>query len=338
MNNITRRHLLTLSVIVLTLSCNSYANSDLNELKNHYKRPSEIPFPANNPYSPQKAMLGKMLFFDARLSRDQNFTCATCHSPSFGWEVPLAKAVGAGGKPLGRSAPTVQNHAWTKLLFWDGRAAGLEAQARGPIESPVEMDLPMSTAVARLKKVSAYQKAFNEAFPNEGITESNILKSIATYERTLVSNKSAFDEWVDGNEKAISESAKNGFLLFNGKARCVSCHVGWNFSDDRFHDIGLITDDLGRFGVTKNPNEMHAMKTPSLRDAVQRAPYMHNGSVGTLEDVVIHYVSGGIKRPSLSPLMQPLNLSKEEIKSLVDFMKSTTSKNAATVLPNIPAQ
>ncbi len=278
-----------------------------------------------------------MLFFDARLSRDQNFTCASCHNPSFGWEVPLPKAIGAGNKPLPRSAPTVQNHAWSKSLFWDGRAPSLETQARGPIESKLEMDVPLSVVVQRLKSIPTYNKAFSKAFSGEAIAENNILKAIATYERTIVSPKSPFDDWVDGNEKAISEEAKAGFVLFNSKARCVTCHAGWNFSDDKFHDVGLSTTDIGRGGVTNNSAENFAMKTPSLRDAVRRAPFMHDGSLATLDDVMAHYVSGGINRPTKSSLMQPLQLSKLETQQLIAFMQTLNSKRVEVVLPVIPA-
>ena len=242
------------------------------EVKAAFRRPDVIPFPKDNPYTPEKATLGKMLFFDTRLSRDRNLSCASCHNPSFGWEVPFAKAIGAGGKPLGRHAPTAINQAWSKQMFWDGRAPSLEAQARGPIETPAEMDLPMSKAVERFKAVEGYRKAFEKAFPNEGLTESTILKAIATYERTIVTGDTPFDRWLRGDAKALSTSAANGFALFNGKGQCASCHTGWNFTDDKFHDIGLATPDPGRMGVTKSSSDEHAFKTPSLREITARAP------------------------------------------------------------------
>lgn len=169
-----------------------------------YRRPATIPFPKDNPYTPEKAALGKMLFFDTRLSRDKNLSCASCHNPSFGWEVPFATAIGAGGKPLGRHAPTALNQAWSRNLFWDGRAPTLEDQAKGPIEAAVEMDLPMATAVARLKAVNGYVTAFSKAYPKEGLNEATVLKAIATFERTIVTGDTPFDRWIRGDAKAMS--------------------------------------------------------------------------------------------------------------------------------------
>lgn len=307
-------------------------------LKDQFKRPTAIPFPQDNPYTPEKAALGKMLFFDPRLSRDQNFNCASCHNPSFGWEAPLPKAIGAGAKPLDRQAPTVLNHAWGRLFFWDGRAKSLEEQAKGPIQSPVEMALPLSEAVERLKKLEGYRKAFARAFPKEGLTAETILKALGTYERTLVSGEAPFDRWIKGEEQALSASAKRGFTLFTGKARCVLCHTGWRFTDDQFHDIGNFQSvDQGRYKITNNPKEMYAMKTPGLREIAHRAPYMHDGSVPTLEGVVVHYITGGKKRPTLSPLMQPISLNQTDIQDLVEFMKSLSSKTTQPTLPTLPS-
>jgi cytochrome c peroxidase len=303
-----------------------------------YARPATIPFPKDNPYTVEKAALGKMLFFDTRLSRDKNLSCASCHSPSFGWEVPFDKAIGAGGKPLGRHAPTVLNQAWSKNLFWDGRAPTLEAQARGPIEAPAEMDLPLATAVTRLQEVEGYRNAFKRAFPADGLTDLNILKAIATYERTVVSTNTPFDRWVKGDSKALSDGAKRGFALFTGKANCVACHTGWNFSDDKFHDIGLPTPDVGRKGVTGADADLHSFKTPSLREIAARAPYMHNGSVPTLEAVMTHYASGIVQRPSLSALLKPVGLQPQESNDLIAFLRSLSSPQATLAMPNLPAR
>ena len=308
------------------------------EVKAAYRRPHTIPFPKDNPYTPEKAALGKMLFFDARLSRDKNLSCASCHNPSFGWEVPFATAIGAGGKPLGRHAPTALNLAWTSEFFWDGRAKSLEAQARGPIEAPVEMDLPLATAVTRLKEVQGYVDAFAKAFPKEGLTESTVHKAIGTFERTIVTGITPFDRWVKGDQKAIKDDAKRGFALFVGKARCASCHTGWNFTDGKFHDIGLATTDHGRMAVSGRAGDQHAFKTPSLREIAARAPYMHSGQVQSLEAAVAHYVSGGIQRPSLAKEMKPLQLSAQESQDLVAFMRTLSSPQTVQTLPNLPPQ
>lgn len=302
-----------------------------------WSRPDTIPFPAANPYTPEKAALGKMLFFDTRLSRDKNLSCASCHNPSFGWEVPFDTAIGAGGKPLGRHAPTAINLAWSRNLFWDGRAPTLEAQAKGPIEADVEMDLPMATAVQRLKAVQGYVSAFAQAFPKEGLTEETVLKAIATFERTLVTGDTPFDRWLRGDAKALSPEAQRGFALFTGKAGCAGCHTGWNFSDDKFHDIGLPTADAGRRGITQAEADQHGFKTPGLREIAARAPYMHHGQVPTLEAVVAHYVGGGVQRPSLSPLMKPLPLNAGEVTDLVAFMRSLSSPQTVLAMPHLPS-
>lgn len=303
-----------------------------------WRRPDTIPFPKDNPYTPEKAALGKMLFFDTRLSRDKNLSCASCHSPSFGWEVPFDRAIGAGGKPLGRHAPTALNQAWSKNLFWDGRAPTLEAQARGPIEAGVEMDLPMATAVTRLKAVQGYVSAFGKAFPKDGITETTVLQAIATFERTIVTGDTPFDRWVRGDAKALSAEAKRGFVLFTGKGNCAACHTGWNFTDDKFHDLGLPGTDVGRMGITKAAGDQFAFKTPSLRETAARAPYMHDGSLPTLEAVMAHYVKGGIERPTRSPQMKAVALNGQDVQDLLAFLRSLSSPNTVLAMPNLPAQ
>ena len=303
-----------------------------------FRRPDTIPFPADNPYTPEKAALGKMLFFDTRLSRDRNLSCASCHNPSFGWEVPFDKAIGAGGKPLGRHAPTVLNQAWSANLFWDGRAPTLEAQARGPIEAGAEMDLPMPAAVARLKEVEGYRTAFERAFPKEGLTEQTILKAIATFERTAVSGDTPFDRWVRGEAGALSDSARRGFALFTGRANCAACHTGWNFTDDKFHDIGLPGTDAGRGALTGKGADQNAFKTPGLREIAARAPYMHDGALPTLQAVVAHYATGGASRPSLSPQMKPLALTAQDMADLTAFLQSLSSPQTTLAMPSLPAR
>jgi cytochrome c peroxidase len=331
------RRIVAGAALLLAAHASLGQDDNLEKLKVGYKRPASIPFPAQNPYTPEKAALGKMLFFDPRLSRDQNLNCASCHNPSFGWEVPFAKAIGAAGAPLRRQSPTVLNRAWASHFFWDGRASSLEEQAKGPIESKAEMDIKLGDVVKRLSGVSGYRKAFNTAFPGEGITENTILKALGTYERTLVSGTTPFDRWIEGDESAISASAKRGFAVFNGKARCSVCHSGWNFTDDKFYDIGARDEsDKGRFEVTGKPEDLYAMKTPTLREVAHRSPYGHDGSLTTLDVVVQHYVDGGVARPSRSPLIQPLALTAQDIKDLVEFMSALSSDSAVIAMPNLP--
>ena len=263
-------------------------------------------------------------------------TCATCHNPSFGWEDATSTSVGAQNSNLDRHSPTILNVAWGKSFFWDGRAKSLEEQARGPIESNVEMNLPIDEAVDRLKRVDSYQKWFSRVFGDQGITGENITKAIATFERTIVSGQAPFDLWVEGDESAISAQAKNGFELFNGKARCSVCHTGWNFTDNKFHDIGTKTEDKGLGSRTQNSKDNFAFKTPSLRNISQRAPYMHNGSMKNLTEVINHYVMGGQPRTSLSPLMKAVPLSQQEIEDLAAFLQTLTGKDASVSLPILP--
>jgi cytochrome c peroxidase len=309
----------------------------LEDLKTPYRRPTTIPFPEANPYQAEKAALGKMLFFDPRLSEHQNLSCASCHNPSFGWEAALPASVGAQNTPLPRHSPTILNMAWNKEhYFWDGRARSLEEQALGPITSSIEMNMPIDALVERLKGIEGYQSLFKQVY-SDGITANNIVGAIATFERTIVSGRAPFDLWVEGDDSAISEDAKRGFVLFNGKAQCSACHTGWNFTDNTFHDIGLPTEDEGRFAVdASDPNSLHAFKTPGLRNIGQRAPYMHNGSIATLEAVIAHYVSGGIPRPSRSPQMQSVSLTPAEIEDLIAFLETLEGDDKPMTLPVLP--
>ena len=199
------------------------------------------------------------------------------------------------------------------------------------------MNLPLADAVTRLASIPDYKKWFGIAFPGVGLTGETVLQAIATFERTVVSGYASFDAWVDGDEAAISDKAKRGFALFTGKARCAECHKGWNFTDNKFHDIGLESADIGRAEVEPgNPAAKHAFKTPGLRDITQRAPYMHNGAKFDLDEVVMHYVSGGRDRPSKSPLMQPVPLDLTEIADLVEFLKTLTGTKQVVSLPVLP--
>jgi cytochrome c peroxidase len=221
--------------------------------------------------------------------------------------------------------------------MWDGRLANLEEQALGPIQSPGEMNMPIEQLMQRLGTIPEYKPLFAAAFPAETMSPKTLAKAIATYERTVVSQRAPFDDWIDGNERAISEEAKRGFVLFNTKALCSSCHEGWNFTNDGFQDIGLPSDDVGRGKFAPGVIKMqHAFKTPGLREITRRSPYMHDGSLATLEQVVDHYDKGGAERPSRSDLMKPLGLSAQEKSDLVSFLKTLTSDLSPTAVPVLP--
>lgn len=294
------------------------------ELKEKYRRPNVIPYPKSNPYSLPKAELGRHLFFDPRLSRTSSVSCASCHNPGFDWADGQARGVGVTGVPLPRRTPTILNAAWLTALMWDGRATTLEDQAALPITAEHEMGLALDDVVKRIKDIPGYGPLFAAAFPGEEIDPGNVLAALATYERTLVSQESAFDRWIEGDESAISQEAKRGFIVFNGAGRCSKCHSSWRFTDDSFHDIGLDSQDLGR-GEFAPPSVVimrHAFKTPTLRDLRLSGPYMHDGSMKTLDEVISHYEKGGKARPSLSPEMKPIKLSKEERNDLVAYLKT----------------
>lgn len=307
-------------------------------LKASYQRPASIPFPEDNPFTEAKAKLGQALYFDPRLSRSNMQSCASCHNPSFAWGDGLPKGVGDNMHELGRRSPTILNAAWSEALMWDGRFETLEEQALGPIEAAVEMNMPLDELLEKLSKIEGYSPLFAAAFDGDAeITADRIAMAIATYERTVISGEAPFDRWIKGQRSAMSTSAERGFQLFNGKARCAACHSGWRFTDDSFHDIGLDDDDIGRGAELPGIVKMqHAFKTPGLRNIDQRAPYMHDGSLATLADVVEHYDDGGMRRPSLSDDMKPLSLTAQEKKDLVAFMESLTSDDDPVTYVQLP--
>ncbi len=313
------------------------AQSGLDALKAQYRRPATIPFPKENAYTPQKAALGKKLYFDTRLSVSMAQSCASCHSPGFGWGDGLAVGVGHGMEKLGRHSPTIVNMAWSAVFMWDGRLPTLEDQALGPIQAAGEMNMNLDKLMARLATIPEYKPMFEAAFPGEGMKPKTLAQAIATYERTVVSGRAPFDAWIEGNEKAISEDAKRGFALFNDKAQCAGCHEGWNFTNDGFQDIGLPSKDIGRGEFLPGVVKMkHAFKTPGLREITRRSPFMHDGSLATLEDVIEHYDHAGVDRPSRSDMMRPLKLTVQEKADLVAFLKTLTSEQDPTAVPVLP--
>ena len=295
----------------------------------------EPDIPEDNPLTAAKIELGKKLYFDKRLSIDDTVSCATCHDPKFGFAENKKVSDGVKGGKGKRNAPTVLNSAFYDLQFWDGRVPSLEEQAKQPIANPVEMGISHEALVEKLKKIEEYKKAFNDVFNSE-ITIDNIVKAIASYERTLISGNSPFDKFMYGNDKnALNDAAKRGIEVFKGKGRCLTCHEFLDsyglFTDNKFHNIGVGMDkpepDIGRFEVTKNPKDKGAFKTPTLRNITLTAPYMHDGSEATLESVIDFYNKGGINNPNLDGGMRPLDLTKEEKADLLEFLKSLTSEN-----------
>tara|TARA_R110002050_G_scaffold57423_5_gene129204 strand:- start:122342 stop:123325 length:984 start_codon:yes stop_codon:yes gene_type:complete len=306
--------------------------------RSDYQRPEAIPAPVSNPLTEEKTTLGKTLFFDPRLSREKDMSCATCHSPDHRWSDGRIVPLGSEELKQPRRSPTVMNSAWLKALMWDGRANSLEAQAVLPITTQHEMNYNMQELVQRLGEIKGYQPLFEAAYGDVNITIQGIAMALATFQRTLVSNPSSFDRWVEGDEHAISTSAQRGFEVFNNKAQCIACHKTWRFTDDSFHDIGLTSPDLGRGQHV--PVEVtimqHAFKTPTLRDLPESGPFMHDGSMKSLEEVIKHYEEGGIKRASLSKEMKPFDLSEQQRMDLISFLKTLDGGPLPLAPPTLP--
>jgi cytochrome c peroxidase len=317
-------------------SLSAETRCDRTSCREQYRRPVEIPFPEGNPYSEAKSKLGRILFFDPILSGSQVRSCATCHNPTLSWTDSQPRAIGE--KTLPFRSPTLLNVAWIPALGWDGHFRDLEAVAFGPITAAGNMNLPEKVLIERLSAIQGYGDAFAAAFGKPEISPRNIELALATYERSIVSGEAPFDRWIKGDETAISEAAKSGFDLFNGNGRCSSCHSGWTFTDGSFHDIGTArNEDLGRGRFFPTSVKLrHAFKTPTLRDVARRAPYMHDGSIATLEAVIDLYDRGGIERPSRSELISPLGLSKDEKANLIAFLHTLNGASNPVALPALP--
>jgi cytochrome c peroxidase len=286
--------------------------------------PREVP--KDSPLTRPRVELGRRLFFDPILSADRTVACATCHRPEHGFASPEAPPRGIRGQKLSRRAPSLWNRAYGTAFFWDGRAATLEEQALHPIENPAEMGSSVPAAVARLKGNPFYREAFEAAFP-DGVTAANLGKALASFERVLLRGDSRVDRFRKaGDHAALTPAERHGLWLYESKAQCWRCHGGANFTDERFHNTGVGQSakplDLGRAVVTKKAADRGKFKTPSLRGVAKMGPYMHDGSLKTLEGVVEFYSKGGVANPNLDPLMRPLNLTKDEVRALVAFLEA----------------
>ncbi len=328
----------------------------------------EMLIPRDNPMSEAKVALGRDLYFDKRLSIDDTVSCATCHDPKTGFTQPTSVAEGVGGKKGARNSPTVLNSMFNVEQFWDGRARSLEEQAKGPLINPIEMAQPSHDAVvAKIKKIPDYAKKFQQVFGGP-VTIDNIARAIAAFERTQLSADSAFDRFNAGDRAAMSEAALRGFELFKGKARCVTCHEfnasSPFFTDFKYHNVGIgmkasknfdslarqvqqmaqsgkltaqaldeisLTEgfsELGRFLVTRQPKDIGAFKTPTLRDIELTLPYMHDGSMKTLREVIEFYNKGGEANSNLDGGIRKLDLTEQEINDIEEFLKNLTGDRA----------
>jgi cytochrome c peroxidase len=301
----------------------------------------KLRIPRDNPLTAEKIELGKQLYFDPRLSSDDTVSCSTCHDPAKGWSNGERFATGVDGQVGGRSAPTVINSAYHYLQFWDGRATQLEGQALGPIANPIEMNMPIDEAVAKLNKISGYREQFQKVFGTD-VTDDGIAKAIAAFERTILSGGAPYDRFQAGDESALSPAAKRGMDVFFNKGHCSACHSGANFSDGGFHNLGVGIDDdepdVGRQTVTELLGDRGTFKTPTLREIARTAPYMHDGRFATLEEVVEYYHKGGTPNDQLDEEIFPLKLTDQEKADLVTFLKEGLSSDSYPVVepPELP--
>jgi cytochrome c peroxidase len=284
------------------------------------------------------------LFWDSRISASGKSACIGCHFPYLGWAVTDQRSINDSGKLTSRrSQPLIGIGYVDGPVGWDGRNSSLEAQATSSIAtgsmSMRETDTPVKVEVIeeRIRKIPEYVPMFRAALPEAPINLESIAKALAAYERSIEPGVAPFDRWIDGDEAAVSQSAKRGFVLFNRDANCFVCHSGWRFSDDKFHDIGTTTTDRGRGRELKDDADMQfAFKTPTLRSVALRPPYMHNGSSIDLYEAVKHYEKGGIDRPSRSPLLVPITLSEQDRLDLVAFLQTLTGVPEGERAPPLP--
>ena len=273
-----------------------------------------MPIPEDNPVTSEKIALGRELFNDRRLSRDGSTACVSCHDPERAFTTPVAISPGVSGRRGRRNAPALINRGWGRAFFWDGRAATLEEQVLQPIEDPNELAFSVEEAVART-----------------GVSARDMAHALATYIRSLLSGNSPFDRFVNGDRLALSPEAQDGLRIFRGNANCTACHIGPNFTDEAFHNTGVAwvaaeasIRDVGRGAISGKSEDRGSFKTPTLRDVARTAPYMHDGSIASLEDVVEYYDRGGNRHPLLDEEIRPLSLTTMEQRALVAFLQSLT--------------
>jgi cytochrome c peroxidase len=265
-----------------------------------------LPAPEENPLTAEKIELGRRLFFDRRLSRDGSVACASCHDPERAYSDGRPIAIGVFGRHGRRNAPAIVNRGYGRMFFWDGRVAALEEQVLKPIEDPNEMDLPLAEGATRV-----------------GLQPQEISRALASFVRSILSGDSLFDRFINSDRSALLPEQQAGLQLFRGKANCVACHVGPNFSDERLHNTGIAWRD-GKF-ADSGAGEGN-FKTPTLREVARTAPYMHDGGLATLEDVIEYYDRGGNQNPYLDSELRPLHLTSDDKRNLVSFLRSLTAR------------
>lgn len=315
----------------------------------------EVEFPKDNPYSSEKELLGKTLFFDPRLSKSNQIACASCHDPELGWGDSRTFSFGHDRQLGTRNAMTILNAAFAKSLFWDGRAKSLEEQSQMPIQDQREMSEHIDIAAGKIAKIKGYEILFEKAFGDKTVTKDRISKAIATFERTVKSSPSKFDLFIDGKQEVYTNDELMGLHLFRTKAQCINCHNSGYFSNNRFENVGTSLlgekgEDLGRYAVTKMADDAGKFRVPGLREVSKTSPYLHNGSMTSLKEVIEFYSKGNPeysqKRSTVyegitlhsqkSGMVRMLELSDEEIAQLEAFLKTLSSKTEKIDLPELP--
>jgi cytochrome c peroxidase len=296
-----------------------------------------IVWPRDNAYSPEKVELGRLLYFDKRLSADGSVACASCHVPQHAFAEPSSVSTGIRSQQGTRNSPTILNRAYSLAQFWDGRATTLEEQVKGPIANPIEMGNTHDTCVTNLKNVAGYRALFAKAFGTEDITIDHVAKAVATFERTLLSGNSPYDRFSAGDKKALTPAQVRGMKIFFNKTKCDKCHEGLNFTSNSYHNLGVGIDkpvpDVGRYEVTKDAHDWGAFKTPTLREVANTAPYMHDGSMKTLDEVVEFYDKGGNWNKNLDADMKRLSLTRDQKADLVAFLHALSGEGWQNVKP-----
>lgn len=296
-----------------------------------------IPWPEDNRYSPARVELGKMLFFDGRLSRNGKVSCAFCHEPGHAFSGSTAVASGVSGKPGSRHVPTLINRAWGKSQFWDGRVPTLESQVIVPLTNPDEMGMTVDQAVETLRGIKGYAPLFAAAFGDETIDFERVAKALASFQRTIVSGNSPYDRYLAGDKAALTKQQKDGLDFFNRKGECAECHAGPNFTTEQFANLGVGMDqanpDPGREAVTKKRGDFGKFKVSSLRDLAHRAPYMHDGRFQTLGEVLDFYAKGGLPNPHLDTRLTPFYLDKQTKEDLLAFLDALNGEGWQKIIP-----
>ncbi|EHQ52681.1 cytochrome-c peroxidase [Ectothiorhodospira sp. PHS-1] len=323
------RKALPVAVLVCVAGSGGVQAAEFESYKRYFEPlPALPPLPSNNSLTPEKVELGKMLFFEPRISASGVISCATCHNPALGWSDRIPRAVGHDGQVGERNTPTVLNSGFLEAQFWDGREPDLEGQALGPIQAEIEMAMELDDALDQLARFDVYQERFKEAFPGQAdpLTAENVAKALASFQRTLNTPNSPFDRYLRGDDNAMTEQQKRGMASFVNNG-CIACHRGANFSDSRFHRFELPgSTDEGRFVVTGEERDRFAFRTPTLRNVAVTYPYFNNGSVDNLHDAV----------QLMGEQMLGRKLEQPVVDDIVAFLHALTGEMPRITFPSLP--